>query len=94
MGGGSIDISLKDGNRVKQSANGACLANTYSAYPYNTKYSADVYIDDALYYSVTSDDGTYSGYSQMPEGSTIKVCGWVRKNGKVTNTQCVTAGQF
>ena len=93
-GGGSIDISLKDGNRVKQSANGACLANTYSAYPYNTKYYADVYIDDALYYSVTSDDGTYSGYSQMPEGSTIKVCGWVRKNGKVTNTQCVTAGQF
>lgn len=93
-GGGSIDISLKDGNRVRESAYGACLANTYSAYPYNTKYYADVYIDDALYYSVTSDDGTYSGYSQMPEGSTIKVCGWIRKNGKVTNTQCVTAGEF
>ena len=93
-GGGSSDISLKDGNRVKQSAYGACLANTYSAYPYNTKYYADVYIDDALYYSVTSDDGTFTGYSQMIEGSTIKVCGWVRKNGKVTNTQCVTAGQF
>lgn len=93
-GGGTIDISLKDGNKVRESAYGACLANTYSAYPYNTKYYADVYIDDALYYSVTSDDGTYSGYSQMPEGSTIKVCGWVRKNGKVTNTQCVTAGEF
>lgn len=93
-GGGSIDISLKDGNRIRESAYGACLANTYSAYPYNTKYYADVYIDDALYYSVTSDDGTYNGYSQMPEGSTIKVCGWIRKNGKVTNTQCVTAGEF
>ena len=93
-GGGSIDIYLKDGNRIRESAYGACLANTYSAYPYNTKYYADVYIDDALYYSVTSDDGTYNGYSQMPEGSTIKVCGWIRKNGKVTNTQCVTAGEF
>lgn len=93
-GGGSIDISLKDGNKIRESAYGACLANTYSAYPYNTKYYADVYIDDALYYSVTSDDGTYNGYSQMPEGSTIKVCGWIRKNGKVTNTQCVTAGEF
>ena len=93
-GGGSIDISLKDGNRIRESAYGACLANTYSAYPYNTKYYADVYIDDALYYSVTSDDGTYNGYSQMLEGSTIKVCGWIRKNGKVTNTQCVTAGEF
>lgn len=93
-GGGSTDISLKDGNRIRESAYGACLANTYSAYPYNTKYYADVYIDDALYYSVTSDDGTYNGYSQMPEGSTIKVCGWIRKNGKVTNTQCVTAGEF
>ena len=93
-GGGSIDISLKDGNRIRESAYGACLANTYSAYPYNTKYYDDVYIDDALYYSVTSDDGTYNGYSQMPEGSTIKVCGWIRKNGKVTNTQCVTAGEF
>ena len=93
-GGGSIDIYLKDGNRIRESAYGAFLANTYSAYPYNTKYYADVYIDDALYYSVTSDDGTYNGYSQMPEGSTIKVCGWIRKNGKVTNTQCVTAGEF
>lgn len=93
-GGGSIDISLKDGNKIRESAYGACLANTYSAYPYNTKYYADVYIDDALHYSVTSDDGTYNGYSQMPEGSTIKVCGWIRKNGKVTNTQCVTAGEF
>ena len=36
-GGGSIDISLKDGNRIRESAYGACLANTYSAYPYNTK---------------------------------------------------------
>ena len=93
-GGGYINISLKDGNRIKQAASGACLANTYSAYPYNTKYGADVYIDDQLYYSITSDDGTYTGYSQMPENSTIKVCGWVRKNGKVSNTQCVTAGEF
>lgn len=92
--GGSMDISLKDGNRVVESAYGKCLAYTYNTYKYNTKYMADVYIDDNFYYSVSSDDGTFTGYTQTPEGSTIKVCGWIRRGNTVSNTQCVTAGDF
>lgn len=91
---GSVDISLKDGNTIKKSAYGSCLANTYATYRYNTKYYADVYINDEYYYSVSSDDGTYSGYAQQPESGTVKVCGWIRRGNTVSNTQCTTAGTF
>ncbi|MGM9941652.1 MAG: transglycosylase domain-containing protein [Bulleidia sp.] len=92
--GGSMDISLKDGNKTVKSAYGKCLAYTSNTYKYNTKYMADVYINDDFYYSVSSDDGTFTGYTQMPEGSTIKVCGWIRRGSTISNTQCVTAGDF
>lgn len=91
---GVMDISLREGSTVKQYAYGSCLANTWQVYRYNTKYYADVYIDDQYYYSVSSDDGTFTGYAQQPEGSTVKVCGWIRRGNTVSNTQCTTAGKF
>ena len=89
---GSRDISLHDDyNNISMS--GKCLVKTAGLFnsSRNTKYYADVYVNDEYWGQYTSKKSLSSYYAATLDGD-VKVCGWYTNSKGTSNKACRFAG--